>query len=202
MCFLQVNESCRRPSWGWPSDPFIVLLFFFFLVNSCRSGVNIDARHLGEHTRIKTYCSFVQFPTLSHEKPNRMKLQTTSKCSIASLIPMNSATRIVPSSSKRILQHTARIPPSTFCKFASSTPSCPRQRGHLHVVAAVKKSSSRNVACSKTLIALPGAETTVEALCQKVVEFSKERASDRSSGLLAFDCSKVGPSSLYFLYRS
>jgi hypothetical protein len=59
------------------------------------------------------------------------------------------------------------------------------------IFAAIKKSSAKNVACSKTLVALPGKEADVEALCQQVVTFSKQRMGDRSAGIIQFDCSKV-----------
>lgn len=75
-----------------------------------------------------------------------------------------------------------------------STAKAPlRQQRHLgpHIYAAIKKVSSKNVACSKTLVALPGKETDIEALCQQVVTFSKQRMGDRSAGIIQFDCSKV-----------
>ena len=82
------------------------------------------------------------------------------------------------------LQHSNRIPASTVI-----APT--RQRLRLQVFAAVKKSSKKSVACSKTLVVLPGKETEAETLCQQVVNFSKNRMADRSNGIISFDCSKV-----------
>lgn len=66
-----------------------------------------------------------------------------------------------------------------------------RSRGALHIVAAVKKSSAKNVACSKTLVADAGKEAAVDALCQKMVAYTRERQADRTAGIMTFEYSKV-----------
>ena len=76
---------------------------------------------------------------------------------------------------------------------AASVRLSPRHGRHsLQVVAAVKKITARNIACSKTLVAVAGQETAVESLCQEVTAYSKRQMSDRSSGILSFDCSRDG----------
>jgi len=66
-----------------------------------------------------------------------------------------------------------------------------RQRGGLQVVAAIKKSTGKQVACNKTLVALQGKEDAVDVLCKEVVAFTRERQTDRKAGILTFECSKV-----------
>jgi hypothetical protein len=65
------------------------------------------------------------------------------------------------------------------------------QRGRLTVVAAVKKSSARSIVCSKTLVALPGEEDRVLAMCQEVAAFSQEAMKERSKGIIEYNCSQV-----------
>ena len=55
------------------------------------------------------------------------------------------------------------------------------------VAAAVRAKSRRQVCCSKTLVARDGAVDQVAALCDGVAAFSRARAADRASGVLAFD---------------
>lgn len=74
--------------------------------------------------------------------------------------------------------------------FANPTIRCTRNRGVLLVTAAVKKSSGKNVACSKTLVAKEGQDEAVLQLCKDITEYTKQRATDRSAGILTFDCSK------------
>ena len=66
-----------------------------------------------------------------------------------------------------------------------------QRRLSTQIFAAVKKISTKNVACSKTLVALPGKDADVEALCQQIVTFTKQKMTERSAGILQFDCSKV-----------
>jgi hypothetical protein len=49
--------------------------------------------------------------------------------------------------------------------------SAPPRRGALVVTAAVKKRSGKNVACTKTLVALEGQADAVQALCATVFTF-------------------------------
>lgn len=114
--------------------------------------------------------------------------RTTSVAHLNSIAPRNHARpERIPSGSRfslERLQNGSRAPTS-----AAVAPA--RQRLPLQVFAAVKKSSSRNVACSKTLVILPGKEAEAETMCKKVVDFSKQRMSDRSNGIISFECSKV-----------
>jgi quinol monooxygenase YgiN len=73
-----------------------------------------------------------------------------------------------------------------------SRPKWPSSRKlhKLHVSAAVKTTSRKQVACSRTLIAKPGQEEALEALCKEIVSFSKARMADTKTGLVAFECSK------------
>lgn len=66
-----------------------------------------------------------------------------------------------------------------------------KQRGCLLVTAAVKQSTGKNVACSKTLIAKEGQEEAVLQMCTKIVEYSREKAKDKANGIMAFECSRV-----------
>lgn len=59
------------------------------------------------------------------------------------------------------------------------------------MVAAVKKSSARSIVCSKTLVALPGEEDRVLAMCQEVAAFSQEAMKERSKGIIEYNCSQV-----------
>ena len=80
-----------------------------------------------------------------------------------------------------------------------------RQRGALLVSAAVKKSAGKQVACSKTLVAIPGKEEAVETLCQEVVAFTRQRQADGGAGIIAFDCSKASkaqPRPLILVYSN
>lgn len=63
-------------------------------------------------------------------------------------------------------------------------------RGRVQVLAAVKKASAKNVVCSKTLVVKPGQEDQVEQMCRDIVQFSKDRMQDRSSGIHTFECSQ------------
>jgi quinol monooxygenase YgiN len=56
----------------------------------------------------------------------------------------------------------------------------------LHVVAAVKTESARQICCSKTLVAQSDKVEKVRKLCQDVTEFSKSRMADRSNGIQEF----------------
>jgi hypothetical protein len=62
------------------------------------------------------------------------------------------------------------------------------QRGALHVAAAVRAKSKRQVVVSKTLIARPDAAPEVERLCAEVTAFGQTRMDERGGGVHAFDC--------------
>ena len=64
------------------------------------------------------------------------------------------------------------------------------RRTRLPILAAIKKAREKNVVCSKTLVALEGQETAVEALCEQVTAFGRSRAKDRSAGVVSFSWSK------------
>ena len=59
-------------------------------------------------------------------------------------------------------------------------------RGGLRVSAAIKRGSDKTIVCSKTLVAKKGEEVAVQDLCQQVLDFSRERMTDRASGILDF----------------
>lgn len=65
-----------------------------------------------------------------------------------------------------------------------------RKSQRFHVSAAIKTTSRKQVACSRTLIAKPGQEAALEALCKEIVSFSKTRMADAKTGIVAFECSK------------
>lgn len=65
---------------------------------------------------------------------------------------------------------------------------CGRQS--LQVCAAIKKDSGKNVVCCKELVAREDTVDEVVRLCQGLVDYSKASMADRSSGILAFECSR------------
>ena len=66
-----------------------------------------------------------------------------------------------------------------------------RQRGSLESVAAIKKSTGKQVACSKTLIAKEGKADKVDALCKEAVAFARQRQADSKAGVITLEYSKV-----------
>lgn len=54
---------------------------------------------------------------------------------------------------------------------------------------AVKKSSEKNVVCVKTIVAQPQHSAKVQRLCQDLLDSVQPCRADRSTGLLAFECS-------------
>jgi hypothetical protein len=60
------------------------------------------------------------------------------------------------------------------------------------VTAAVKVSKGKQVLCNKVLKAKEGRGPEVQALCDTVAAFSKQRMADRAAGILAFEVSEVG----------
>ena len=69
-------------------------------------------------------------------------------------------------------------------------PGPSRRRGHLAVVAAVKRKTDKHVVCSKTIVATPETAGRVVELCKDMMEFSQRRAAESDSGILAFDVSQ------------
>ena len=106
--------------------------------------------------------------------PTAASRQCKASCSVSASGLRNS----VPAGSKQLAMPASR---------RSST----GQRGRLTVVAAVKKSSARSIVCSKTLVALPGEEDRVLAMCQEVAAFSQEAMKERSKGIIEYNCSQV-----------
>lgn len=68
---------------------------------------------------------------------------------------------------------------------------CSSGRGRLVVTAAVKVQKGKQMLCSKTMKAKEGHEDQLRQLCQGVADFSRQRISDRSAGVLAFELSEV-----------
>eukprot|EP00798_Chlamydomonas_sp_ICE-L_P020314 gene20314-27070_t len=66
------------------------------------------------------------------------------------------------------------------------------RRTRLHVTAAVKTNSGKQVVCSKTLVAKKGKEEQVRKLCGKVLEFGVAQAADRKNGIMEYQCVKDG----------
>ena len=62
------------------------------------------------------------------------------------------------------------------------------RRTQLLVTAAVKKSSDKNVVCSKTLVVVPESVDTVKALCKDITLYSKAKVADKANGMVSFEC--------------
>ncbi|BDA43570.1 hypothetical protein COCOBI_04-5820 [Coccomyxa sp. Obi] len=77
----------------------------------------------------------------------------------------------------------------SFPRYQGSAGQC-RQRGRLSVVAAVKKSSEKNVVCHKTLIAKPDKADKVAEMCKDILDFSHGKKSVRSNGIQEFAVSR------------
>ena len=67
-----------------------------------------------------------------------------------------------------------------------------RRRGGLVVTAAVKVAKGKQILCNKTLRAKEGSGEAVGKLCAELAAAAKERISDRTSGVLAYEYSEVG----------
>ncbi|CAD7702357.1 unnamed protein product [Ostreobium quekettii] len=65
-------------------------------------------------------------------------------------------------------------------------PAGPR-RARLQVCAAVKKSNSKNIVCSKTLIVKQEHMEKVKEMCLELAEHAKGEMNDRKNGILGFD---------------
>ena len=65
-----------------------------------------------------------------------------------------------------------------------------QQRGRLQVLGAIKRKSDKHFVCSKTVIATPGTEEEVQALCKGMLEFSRGRMQEKDSGIITFDVSQ------------
>ena len=64
------------------------------------------------------------------------------------------------------------------------------ERRQLSVVAAVKRKSAKQVACSKTVIGKPAYARKLERMCQDISTYSRERQQDAKSGIICFHVSK------------
>lgn len=71
------------------------------------------------------------------------------------------------------------------CQASSS--GVPIHRGRLQVLAAVKKSSAKNVVCSKTLVVKSEHMDKVKDMCNELVAHVKEQMGDRANGILSFE---------------
>jgi hypothetical protein len=60
----------------------------------------------------------------------------------------------------------------------------------LVLTGAVKTSGAKNVVCSKTIIAQPDKRDKVAAVLAEIVNYSEERAKDKSSGVIQVQCVK------------
>ncbi|KAK9915438.1 hypothetical protein WJX75_009193 [Coccomyxa subellipsoidea] len=65
-----------------------------------------------------------------------------------------------------------------------------RQRGRLVVVAAVKKTTVKNVVCHKTLVAKQDQADKVAEMCKDILDFSYGKKSQKSNGIQEFVVSR------------
>lgn len=66
------------------------------------------------------------------------------------------------------------------------THQCSRRR--LHICAAVKEKTGKQIVCSKTLVAKEASKEKVLGMCKEVLAFSEERMKDKSNGIQQFQC--------------